>query len=84
MRQGSPFTRLNNPKCSKSQGGFLKGSNEGSETAKVCTEEHELHMRLTMVEECAQQHEFRRKPKPWKIDAAVISGRKMLLQEEIL
>jgi hypothetical protein len=30
---------------------------EESQTAKTCTEEHEVHMRPMNVGECAQQHE---------------------------
>ena len=57
---------------------------EGSETAKVGTDEQEVHKRLYEPDEQAQLCEVQRIPKVHIVDVTGINRRSMLLPGEIL
>lgn len=56
---------------------------EGSETAKVCTDEQKVHRRLINGDKCPQQHEVRRVQNRFLVDVPGIGGRKELLPGEV-
>ncbi|MBK7131146.1 MAG: hypothetical protein IPH66_17560 [Crocinitomicaceae bacterium] len=58
-------------------------STEGSEPAKVGTEEHEVHKRLIKMDEQAHHCEVQRVPKFYTVDVPGIDGRNTLLPGEV-
>jgi len=79
-----PYERLKPESLAGGKVVYREVCTEGSQTAKVCTDEQKLHMRHLLGDKRPRQRKVRRIQNLLDVDAAGIDGRKKRLPGEVL